>query len=56
MSEQSDYDEENKNQTELELECDQCAEYITMRIYKQAGIYSEKDLAMWIHDHFNTEV
>jgi len=42
-------------QTELERECDKCADYIMMRLQEESGVYTKEELAMWIHDHFAEE-
>ena len=40
------------DQTELEYECAECAEYIIMRLEHNGEPLTEDNLAMWIHDHF----
>jgi len=38
--------------TQLEWECNECAEYILQRV-DDGNELTQENLAMWIHDHFN---
>ena len=39
------------DQTQLEWECDECADYILMRLESEE--LTAENLSTWMHDHFN---
>lgn len=40
-------------ETELEYDCDECADYILMRL--EDNELTKENLAMWMHDHFSKD-
>jgi len=41
-------------QTELDYDCGECAEYIMMRL--ESNELTEENLKMWLLDHFEKEI